>query len=128
MPFTSKAIANFFLDLAADDPDGLSPMKLQKLVYFAHGWHLAITGKPLINEQIEAWKYGPVIQSLFHEFKEFGAERIDRCARDWKGNVPKVAKNSGNHFVQALLRKVWREYGKFSATKLSNMTHQPGTP
>jgi len=44
-------------------------MKLQKLVYYAHGWHLALNNEPLIDEQVECWQYGPVISSLFHEFK-----------------------------------------------------------
>jgi uncharacterized phage-associated protein len=55
MPFDSKAVANEFLKLAEQDGVKLSPMKLLKLVYFAHGWHLALKGEPLLNERVEAW-------------------------------------------------------------------------
>src|SRR5215510_7158653 len=71
-PYDSKAAANWFLDLGQP----LTPMKLQKLVYFAHGWSLALTGVPLIKDAVEAWRYGPVIPALYHEFKHNGARPI----------------------------------------------------
>src|SRR5947209_3400405 len=80
MPYDAKAIANYFLDLAEAEAKSLTPMKLQKLVYYAHGWHLALTGRPLLDEEIQAWSFGPVIRSLYNEFREFGAEPITRRA------------------------------------------------
>ena len=74
--YPSAAIANEFLTLSFSDQKLVSPMKLLKLVYLAHGWHLAIKGKPLIDEQIQAWDYGPVIQNLYHEIKGFGCAGI----------------------------------------------------
>jgi uncharacterized phage-associated protein len=62
MPYPAAAIANEFIKVAKRNGVLLTPMKLQKLVYFAHGWYLALLGKPLINEPVEAWKFGPVIQ------------------------------------------------------------------
>lgn len=70
------AIANYFIELAKNDDNLVSPMKLQKLVYFAHGWCLALADKPLINEKVEAWQYGPVVGSLYREFKKYGNEGI----------------------------------------------------
>src|SRR3977135_2921517 len=84
MSFDAKAVANFFLDLAKAEGQPLTPMKLQKLVYYPHGWRLGIVGKALLNEQIEAWEFGPVIPSLYHEFKEFGDQPITRKARKIK--------------------------------------------
>ena len=69
MPFSAAAVANEFLHLAHRDDRPITPLKMQKLVYFAHGWHLAITGAPLISEPIQAWQYGPVISSLYQIFK-----------------------------------------------------------
>ncbi|MFQ5632018.1 MAG: Panacea domain-containing protein, partial [bacterium] len=57
--YDSRLIANYFIDFARKDGVAISPMKLQKLVYFAHGYYLAITGQPLIEEEIQAWRYGP---------------------------------------------------------------------
>ena len=60
-PYTAKAIANYFLKhrkrFKRKGP--ITQMKLHKLVYFAHGWHLALKGEPLIDETLQAWDYGP---------------------------------------------------------------------
>ena len=79
---SAKAVANHFLDLAERDGTTLNPMKIQKLVYIAHGWHLAIMEKPLIHESVEAWTYGPVIPDLYHEFKRWGNEGIRKRAAE----------------------------------------------
>jgi uncharacterized phage-associated protein len=80
MPFPAEAVANEFLELAKKDGEALSPMKLLKLVYFAHGWHLALTGEPLIEEPVQAWQFGPVIPSIYHQFKRFGSGPINEFA------------------------------------------------
>lgn len=131
-PFPAKAVANAFLELANREGKPLSPMKLQKLVYFAHGWHLAITKRPLIRESIQAWKFGPVVEDLYHEFKEFGNEPITRQAsvlrilennrlEEWH---PQIDDENANEIIA----KVWEVYGAYSAIQLSNMTHADDTP
>ena len=77
MPYKPKDIADYFLLKGADDAN-MTPMKLIKLVYIAHGWSLGLYNKTLINEQPQAWKFGPVIPSLYDEFKEFGNKKIER--------------------------------------------------
>jgi len=132
MAYPAKAIANYFLG----NFKGICPMKLQKLVYFAHGWHLAINGEPLINESIEAWNYGPVIPALYHEFKKYGNKEIPVCATTYSERLgdyvtPTIYDyDEGNapEDTQDLLSVVWEVYGKFSALQLSSMTHLPGTP
>lgn len=47
----------------------LTPLQINKLCFFSHGWYLGIHGQPLISETVEAWKYGPVIPSTYHMFK-----------------------------------------------------------
>lgn len=54
----------------------LTNLSLQKLAYFAHGWHLALIGQPLVNENFEAWRYGPVLPDLYHAFKGFSSNPI----------------------------------------------------
>ena len=114
-------IAHYFIDKHGRGEHNITPMKLAKLVYIAHGWSWAILGKPLINETPEAWKYGPVIKSLYHHFKHFGGRPIhlDEC--------PTTTITDPD--VNALLEKVWEEYGtKYDALQLSTLTHQEGTP
>lgn len=131
MAYSAKAVANSFLDIAESQNKKLTLMKLQKLVYFAHGWHLAIADKPLIDERVEAWKYGPVIPSIYHEFKAFGNTPITLRATHFdpenlrliEATIPKE-----DNFTESLINKIWVVYGKLSAIQLSNMTHLPDTP
>src|ERR1700722_8483585 len=80
MPYPATVIANEFIALASKAGSALSPLKLQKLVYFAHGWCLALTGRPLISDRVQAWQYGPVIPSIYHEFKYVGNGSISSPA------------------------------------------------
>ena len=74
----AAAVANEFLQLQDKNPGSshIDPMKLQKLIYYAHSWSLAVYGEPLIEEDIEAWSWGPVVRSVYLEFKDFGSKPI----------------------------------------------------
>lgn len=133
---SAKAVANYFLDLAERDKKTLNPMKIQKLVYLAHGWYLALTEKPLIQESVEAWTYGPVISDLYHEFKRWGNGDIQERATEvaffgeWlQFEEPSVEDECADpDEVKRLLDRVWKVYDQFTAVQLSNMTHQKETP
>jgi len=130
MIYSPKAIANYFLELAAAQGEAISPMKLQKLVYYAHGWYAGHTGQPLINEAVEAWPYGPVIPSLYHEFKRYGSAPIRSKATDFDtvnfefSEVQPPADES----LKKFLANVWVSYGRFTPIALSTMTHAEGSP
>lgn len=131
--YESKAVANYFLSLAKNDCIDVSPMKLLKILYYAHGWHLAISGRPLLDEKVEAWKFGPVVPSVYHEFKGFGLNPISRPARKLsiaKGElVTETPEICPSGVAESVLKKlVWGVYGKLSAATLSNLTHQPDSP
>ena len=132
-PYSPKAVANYFLTRRKDR--GLRPvtqMKLHKLVYFAHGWHLALWKEPLINEMVEAWEYGPVVPTLYHEFKEYGARKIPRLATDWNPETldwditPKI--DADDSRVPKLLDRIIVVYGRRSAVDLSALTHVKNSP
>jgi uncharacterized phage-associated protein len=138
MAVSADAVANFFLQRG----DEITPMKLQKLVYFAHGWHLGLKSNPLINEHFEAWRHGPVIPSLFREFKYFGNSPISRKAKELRyvgeseisleeiepSIDSEVQDEAERDFLNAFLDRVWKTYGHFTAIQLSNLTHEKGTP
>jgi len=138
MAYDAAAIANYFLDLADRDGKGLDPMKIQKLVYFGHGWHLALRDAPLIKERIEAWEYGPVIPPLYGQFKKFGNGRITERALKVEFEGLKVsykvatintqADEAANADTKALLERIWEVYGALSGIQLSNLTHAEGSP
>jgi len=128
MLYSPKSIANYFLDLASSKGQAISPMKLQKLVYYAHGWYAGYTGQPLINEAVEAWQYGPVIPSLYHEFKRFGAGAIGAKATDWEGLKLCEVAPPADSSLRTFLDNIWNSYGQFTGIKLSELTHAPDGP
>lgn len=125
--YSPKAIANWFIERANKSGVDLSPMKLLKLVYLAHGWNLALTDKPLINEAVCAWRFGPVISSLYQEFKHFGNEQVTEFALNpiTKQPYEVLAEDEKTQFI---LNKVWEWYAPWSAIQLSNLTHDTGSP
>jgi len=130
---SALAIANYFIGRSIDENVvDMTHMKLQKLAYFAHAWHLAFLGKPLIGEGIQAWQYGPVIEGLYHEFKSYGESRIVEKAKEMHLTeeglkyLPPVEVNDSE--VVNVLDAVWKQYAKYTSIQLSNITHQDGTP
>lgn len=111
-------IADYFL-AKVDEETGelISNLKLQKLVYYAQGFHLAMYGKPLFSEDIIAWAHGPVVPSLYRKYKAYGAEGIPRT--DEGIDLSKYTEN-----VCSLLDEIYEVYGQFSAWKLRNLTHE----
>jgi uncharacterized phage-associated protein len=114
---TVQDVANYFLTLVDDESgDSLSNLKLQKLVYYGQGFHLALMGAPLFDDQIEAWEHGPVVPALYHAFKQYGAGPIP-------SPVEGIDASDCPTEVRDLLDEVFQVYGQYSAWKLRNMTH-----
>ena len=129
-PYQSLAVANWFIENLRN----ITPLKLQKLIYFAHGWHLALRDKPLIDELVQAWDYGPVIPNVYHEFKACGNQPIielgthlemgdDKKIRTVRPRIPDSAIDA-----KKLLARIGEVYGKYTGAQLSTMTHAPGSP
>ena len=109
-------VAQYFLaQMDEEAGDLISNLKLQKLVYYAQGFALALLGRPLFPERIEAWTYGPVVSELYHEYRGYGSDPIPQ-----PGEI-----DFSIYDVQTreLLDEVYAVYGQFSAWKLRDMTH-----
>ena len=105
--YSAKAIANYFLDKADEESISLTPMKIIKLVYIAHGWYLALTDKPLIKDYVEAWTYGPVIPDLYHEFKKYGNRPIQEYATEIVTPTVNPLPHDLPFSIEQFLDKVW---------------------
>lgn len=135
-------VANYFLTLAWSQDVHPCQQKLQRLVYYAHGWHLAlsISNVSLLGEPVRALHYGPVLQSLQDEFVAFGNDPVTRLARTfWEpgpglldyslGSTLATPQIPQDHASQRdILFEVWQVYGGFTGVQLSNMAHSEGTP
>lgn len=132
MLYKGKSIANAFLLLANRDGLTIDPLKLQKLLYFANGYYMAENdGQPLINEYFEAWDYGPVVPTVYYEFREYKDGPIRRLGYTWDYRTkrmipapPPIGDDSANDVVAW----VWDNYKNYSGVDLSHMTHKVGGP
>lgn len=105
-------------------------MKLQKLLYYANGWWLATEGEPLLNENPQVWRYGPVFRWLYSSLSGFGHGNIGGPVSPgpFAGGKPTLEGEEGADRVRALLEWIWNEHGHKTAIQLSDETHAPGTP
>jgi uncharacterized phage-associated protein len=129
--YTAGHIANYMLDAAEREERPVSPMKLLKLVYLGYGWGLAILNRKFFDEAIYAWAHGPVIRSLYDEFKHFGKNAIDGRSVELdleKMDFVEPRIDDADNDVNLVLGKVWGTYKKFSAWDLRNITHESDSP
>lgn len=117
------AVANEFIDLS---PRGLDHMKVQKLVYYAQGYALAL-GFELTNEQPQVWKLGPVFKSLYFELKYHGEDPITSPEEDEILGKPLIIRRSDIE-AHDIVDQVWRKFKRYTALQLSDLTHRKGTP
>ena len=97
-----------------------TPMHVLKLVYISHGWTLGLYGRSLINEPAEAWRYGPVVPSVYHRYKSFRGDPIT--------TEPVDRSDAFDDEQRDVIQQVHEVYGDFTALQLSALTHKPGTP
>ncbi len=113
---TALDVAKYFLaQLNEESGDTVSNLKLQKLLYYAQGFHLAILGSPLFQEKIIAWAHGPVVQSVYDQYSKHGARAIPKPKLVDFAIYPQKSRE--------VMDEVYQVYGQFSAWKLRNMTH-----
>jgi len=114
---TASDVANYFLHIANIKNTDLTNKKLQKLVYYAQAWSLALNNKKLFDDKIEAWVHGPTIRKLFFKFRnKFGFEPIK----------VKIDQNIEKKFTddeKKVIHEVWRIYGKCSEEYLEKLVH-----
>lgn len=100
-----------------DEPNGgerLTNLKLQKLLYYQQGFHLAFFGTPLFDDNIEAWMYGPVVPSIYEKYSSYGS-----------ASLPEVSNPiSLSDDEEELFNEIYDAYREFSAIGLMNRTHK----
>lgn len=129
--YSPSLVANAFLYKARQSGVQVSHMKLQKLVFFIHAWSLASTGASYVSEQPEAWTYGPVFDTLYHELKNFGSRDIDAYLMQMNsetGERQALVPVFTDGAFWTLLGQVWDRYSSLSALQLSALTHEAGGP
>ncbi|MEM6268857.1 MAG: type II toxin-antitoxin system antitoxin SocA domain-containing protein [Bacteroidota bacterium] len=126
--YQATTIGNFFIEAGIQEERMITPMQVVKLVYIAHGWFLAFTGKSLIDEGIQAWMYGPVVSSVYHTFKRYGRQEINNLELGHRKLLNEWGSLQEHEDIKQFLQIVWEKYGGFTGVELSSLTHQTGTP
>lgn len=118
----SETAAKLFIMLAnRSEDDFITNLKLNKLLYYAQGVHLARTGEPLFDEDIEAWQYGPVVPSVYRTYKVCGSNPIPM-------QDDSLTTDDFTSAELETLLDVEREYGQYTGAKLVSLTHSSGSP
>jgi len=112
---SAMKVADFFIEIAQNgNEEFMTPLRLQKLLYFAQGWNLARHNRPLFSERIEAWNYGPVVREVYNKYAPYGRNPITQ---------PKSQLDDLSDDDMSLLLDVFREYGRYTAAALVEKSH-----
>lgn len=116
MAYSALTVSKYFLSIPDDDAGELiSNLKLQKLLYYAQGYAVAMNGieSPLFKDTIYAWKHGPVVKTVYDHYSQYKESALP------KEKAPTITED-----VRCFLDEIWRVYGRFSAWTLRDMTHK----
>ena len=103
--------------------DVITNLKMQKLLYYVYAWCLVKTGSSCFEEKFQAWPNGPVLPSVYHELKVYGASPIDPdfTGLETKDDLRELEVRIGR--AKELIDKVFEKYGALSAFQLVSLTH-----
>jgi len=119
-PYDSRQIANVFIRLArSKQGKGPSITQVIKLAYMAHGWTLALHDHALVNDRVEAWKYGPVIPTVYYAFRPFGTSDLQPI---------EIYEDTLSDEKESLVRRTYEVYGHLSPIQWRNLTHAKNGP
>jgi uncharacterized phage-associated protein len=115
--YNALDIAKYFIKLASpEEEDFITNLKLQKLLYYAQGFYLALHKKPLFSEQVRAWQYGPVVTEVYYNYKEHSVNTIPQ--------PDDFDIEQYDQETRELLDEVYEVYGQYTAPTLMRFTHK----
>lgn len=118
---TAQDVARFFIDYGEKSNERMTNMRVNKLLYFAQGVHLSQAGQPLFPDELEAWPFGPVVASVYHQYKRFDSRPIIDAEAG-------VYRDSFTESEYGSLLDTARIYGVFTTSTLVDISHKPGGP
>ena len=113
MIYKATEVAAYVVKTAGDFGDDITPLRLQKILYYIQGAFLALKGEPAFSDEILAWKHGPAIHSVYSEYKKYGGDSIISNA-----NYSSISESD-----QLFIKETYNRYRTFSTTQLINKTH-----
>lgn len=123
---SALSLCNNILERAHKEKIEVSPMKLQKLLYYICVKYVKEVGELPIMERFEVWKYGPVVSSVYYVFKPFGASPIKGYYRNVKGDI-RIVDEENNSTIKYCIDFVWDKFKRTGAIDLAKRTHERGS-
>ena len=125
---TAINVANSILVKSFSENIDITPMKLQKIIYFVYRDYMKETnGQELFEERFETWKYGPVLPSVYREFRKYSSNAIRRYATEFDGKTVMTVNEDSSPIFRKILNQVWEQCKKFDGIYLSSITHREGS-
>ena len=115
---SAQEVASYIISFAHDHGSSVTNLKLQKLLYYAQGWHLAFYNGPLFNDRIEAWVYGPVVPSVYHKYQKYSYKEINEDVEYPQFDTP------DNNYLKDFLDEFLGEFIVLDAFEMERMTHK----
>jgi uncharacterized phage-associated protein len=113
---SANDIAEWFVRYSSDELGApVDPMSLEKLVYYAQAFHFALRGEPLFADELQAWKWGPVVSTVYKKYAGYGADPIILPLHG-----PTTSLSSG---IEKFLTEVVDFFCRHTAINLSRATH-----
>lgn len=127
---TSTAVARRFLETANKADKPLTPLQLIKLSYLAHGWAYPLLGYLLVDEAVEAWKYGPVFPRLYKVLKKHGRNHVKEILQtSWEITLKERGVDLDlTNKEKELIDAVFESYKEYNGSQLITLTHKEGGP
>lgn len=122
MTIDVNAVVDRFLLLGHDAGRPLTHIEVQKLLFFLEGWHLAIAGDRLFDEDFQAWANGPVIETIHDRMLRYSAHSIPRS------EIKSLDFTVLGSLTLDLISRVFKTYRQYDPGALIGFTHLPGTP
>lgn len=127
MSYPAFAVANILIERSKMTGKPLTPLKLQKVMYFLTSEYAKETGgENLMLDNFQAWAYGPVVPAIYQEFKSFRANPITDYATDSQGYILKVTVAENPAFERTLSR-VWGATASKTPTQLVVISQADGS-
>lgn len=110
-------VADYLIKKAAEEKKTLSPLKIQKLLYYTQAWNLVFNKKPLFSNEIQAWIHGPAIPEVWQAFRDFNfnSPPNEILETNYDNELSKAERD--------IIDQVWGVYGKYDGRYLEALTH-----
>lgn len=126
MALSPLIVCNNILQRSFKENVVVTPMKLQKLMYFISCEYIKATNNELLSEDFYVWQYGPVLPTVYNEFKTFRGNQITTYAKDAEGNVF-VYNEETSPNLKTSIERIWNSFKNMSGIQLSTITHEDGS-